>query len=208
MSEEFKINNVFPVFATAAALARAAGIRTTIVPIPKNNDYDSGKLSAGFQPPDPKLYDSPIGTPVYSDLELVGGTYTDQITGRSVNFPTIKFNAVIMTVQFTSRIIRTEIQGRNGTVKEYIGEDDAQIAIQGIITGYNGHYPADTVNALNEWRKAPVAKEVNSTYLQNIGIQNVVVENIQFPQQAGGYSYQNFTMNCISDIPVELKIIA
>jgi hypothetical protein len=148
MSEDFKIQNVFPVFATAAGLARAAGIRTTIVPIPKNNDYDSGKLSAGFQPPDPKLYDSPIGTPVYSDLELIGGTYTDQITGRSVNFPTIKFNAVIMTVQFVSRIIKTEIQGRNGTVKEYIGEDDAQITIQGVITGFNGHYPATEVNAL------------------------------------------------------------
>jgi hypothetical protein len=206
MPQEYKPNTIFPIIATTAALARAFGIRSVMIPKAKDNDFEQSKLSQGFQEPDAKLYDSPIGTPVYADITLEGGSYTDNITQREVNFPTLKFSSVILSVTFSARIVKTEIQGRNGTVKEYIGEDDPAVRIQGIITGWNGHYPAEEVSALNEWRKAPVAKAVTSTYLQNLGITNLVVENMEIPQVAGGYSYQTFSIDCIGDIPVELKI--
>jgi hypothetical protein len=214
MSEFTKINETVPIAATTAALARAFGIRALqtsalarkpeaqIEPKP----YENNKVQAGYTPPDPKLYDSLLGTPVYADVTLVGGTYTDNITGKAVTFPTLTFSSVILTVDFAARIIKTEIQGRNGTVKEYIGEDDATVGIQGVIVGSNGHYPALEVSKLNDWRRAPVAKAVTSTYLQNLGISNLVVEDCSIPQIAGGYSYQTFTLNCISDLPIELKI--
>lgn len=208
MATDYKINNVVPIFASTAALIRAFGVRSVMIPKAKENDYESSRLSSGFQSPDAKLYDSKIGTPVYADVTLEGGTYTDNITGREVVFPTIKIDSVLLTVSFASRIIKTEIQGRNGTVKEYIGEDDASVTIQGVITGWNGHYPAAEVSALNEWRRAPIAKNVTSTYLQNLGITSLVVEGMSVPQIAGGYSYQTFTINCVSDIPVELKIVS
>jgi len=39
-----------------------------------------------------------------------------------------------------------------------------------------------------------------------LNIDNIVVEDYSIPQVEGGYSYQMFTINAISDFPVELKI--
>jgi hypothetical protein len=213
MSEFNKINNVYPIVATTAALIRAFNLKNVRVPDARKNDYTPSKLSEGFYYPDEPLdtsqgdyLGSMLNTPVFADLTLVGGKYTDNITNKEVTYPTLKFAAVLLTVSFASRIIKTEIQGRNGTVKEYIGEDDAKVQVQGIICGYNGHYPAFEVGQLNDWRKAPVSKAVVSTFLQNIGIDNLVVESFDLPQVAGGYSYQTFNISCISDLPVELKI--
>lgn len=187
-------------------LIRAFNLANVRVPDTRDNPYNADAIGQNYQEPDKVLYKSALGTPVFADLTLKGGSYTDQISGRLINFPEIKFASVVITCDFAARIIKTEIQGRDGTIKEYIGQDDAKVSIQGIITGWNGHYPIDEVASLNEWRKAPVSKAVVSTFLQNLGIDNLVVEDFSLPQVAGGYSYQTFTINCISDFPVELKI--
>jgi hypothetical protein len=213
MSTFQKINNVIPIVASTAALVRAFGLQNVRVPDTRGNNYEQQKLSQNYVAPDAPLTsnitynENILGTPIFADLTLVGGSYTDNITNELVYFDTIKFATVLLTVNFTARIIKTEIQGRNGTVKEYIGEDDAKIQIQGIISGTNGHYPEFEVSKLNEWRKAPTSKSVISTYLQNLGIYNLVVESFDIPQIAGGYSYQTFNISCISDTPVELKIV-
>lgn len=178
-----------------------------------DNNYQSTQLAKNYQSPDAPLntrasdyLGTSLGTPVFADLLLKGGQYTDNITGAVVTYPEIRMASVLLTVSFAARIVKTEIQGRDGTVKEYIGQDDAKITINGVITGYNGHYPAYEVSLLNEWRRAPVSKVVVSAYLQNLGINNLVVEGFDIPQISGGYSYQTFSINCISDAPVELKI--
>lgn len=208
-----KINQTVPIVATTAALIRAFGIRHVRVPDARKNDYETDRLAEGFYYPDEALGTSHgdylgrmLNTPVFADLTLGGGTYTDNLTGATVTFPELKFATVIVTVSLAARIIKTEIQGRNGTVKEYIGEDDARVTIQGVINGWNGHYPLSEVGRLNSWRLAPVAKSATSTFLQNLGINNLVVESCDIPQIAGGYSYQQFTIECLSDMPVELKI--
>ena len=104
------------------------------------------------------------------------------------------------------KIIKTEIQGRDGTVKEYIGKGDAEITVNGIITGKNGVYPRSQVNELKKWLDAPVSKGVLSWWLQNLGINNMVVNSFSIPQVQGGYSYQMFSFSASSDAPVELRI--
>jgi hypothetical protein len=206
MSTFNKINTTFPIIATTGALIRAFNLQNVRVPDVRKNEYDTSKLATNYVEGDPKLYDSVLGTPVFADVTLKGGSYTDIITNKVVTYPELRYDAVLLTIDFAARIIKTEIQGRNGTVKEYIGEDDAKISIQGIICGTNGHYPAFEVAQLNDWRRAPVSKAVVSTFLQNLGIDSLVVEDFSLPQVAGGYSYQTFTISCVSDLPVELKI--
>jgi hypothetical protein len=207
MSDFVKINSTYPIAATTGALIRAFNLRNVVVPDARGNNFDTTVKAAVYKEGDTPLHTSALGTPVFADLTLKGGSYIDNITGNKVTFADVQFDAVLITVDFAARIVKTEIQGRNGTVKEYIGEDDAKISIQGVICGWNGHYPNLEVNALNEWRKAPIAKAAVSTFLQNLGIQSLVVEDFSLPQIAGGYSYQTFTINCISDVPVELKIL-
>jgi hypothetical protein len=97
--------------------------------------------------------------------------------------------------------------GRNGTVKEYIGEGDASISFKGVITGKNGHYPIEKVELLKQIIQAPISIPVVCKYLNDLDIHTIVFEDRILDQQEGGYSYQTFSLNAISDTPQELKFI-
>lgn len=171
---------------------------------------------------DKQIGTSVLGTPVYVDLSLMGCAWSDTTRPQNTDgtYPItslpdgaatpqeriyMNLQTVIITLSQAYKVVETEIQGRDGTVKEYIGKADAGISIQGIIVGQNGVYPRKDVIALKAWCDAPVSKRVVSWWLNNIGVHNVVVKNVDIPQVAGGYSYQPFTLSCSSDAPVELR---
>lgn len=155
---------------------------------------------------DEELYRSSLGTPVFANVEFLQGQYETNTTGVFNQFGPLRYEAVLMTVSQAKNIEKTKIQGRNGTVKEYIGDDDYAITINGIITGPNGHYPIDEVAELKKVLDAPIAIDVASRYLQNLGIHSIVVESYDIEQKEGGYSYQTFSLSCVSDIPQELRL--
>jgi hypothetical protein len=193
----------------------------------ENNPY-LGKMDLNYKRDEPVGISS-LGTPVYSDLTLLGVEYTDNITGKPVQLQNDRYRSgknqpvagnnsglgtafymnietVLITVSQAANIIKTKIQGRNGTVKEYIGLDDSTVTINGVITGKNGVYPFEEVERLRRWLQAPVSKGIVARWLGNLGIENLVVESYDIPQVEGGYSYQMFSISAISDLPVELKI--
>jgi hypothetical protein len=183
---------------------RKMGVPTT-TPVVKNDNPYIGKIPEGVDP-DPAMYMSPIGTPVVADIVFQGGSYTDDDTGRLITFQDVTLATILVTMSQPKRIIRTEIQGRDGSVKEYIGMDDYQITIAGIITGPNGTYPFQEVAALHAILRAPVTIPIISAYLQLFDIFSLVIVDFSFDQEPGGYSKQNFIINAISDKPVELLI--
>lgn len=155
---------------------------------------------------DPELYKSSLGTPVVIDLTFNSVTYTDFVQNRQVTTEQVRLQTVLCTVTRPSIIVKTQIQGRNGTVKEYISKDDYSVTINGIIAGENGQYPESAALALQRMCEAPVAIPVVSRFLNGLGIYNIVVEDYSMPQTAGGISKQEFTINSISDEPLELQI--
>lgn len=157
------------------------------------------------EPRDKPLYYSSLGTPVFSDLRIEGFSYTSKQYGN-VTVPTMVFTSVLMTVDQSKHIIKTDIQGRNGSVKEYISDGDYTVNIKGVITAPNGIYPYDAVVDLKKWLHAPMEFRVASRWLQNLDIDVLVIENYSIPQMEGGYSYQLFDINCISDLPFELNL--
>lgn len=169
------------------------------------NPFD-GKVPQGAQQ-DPGFYLGSLGNPVVADVTLVGGEYFNEEIRRNVTYADVTLETVLVTVARPKRIIKTDITGRDGTIKEYINQDDWQITINGVITGANGVYPTQAVMALHELCEAPVTIPVVSWYLQNLKIFNLVIETYQFDQEPGGISKQNFTLNCISDKPVELILV-
>lgn len=195
-----------------------------IINAKSNNPYDGKDGLKSTYERDAPIGVSSLGTSIYTDLTLLGCEYTDNITSRKVTLKDDRFRSggasgnnsqsgfymnletVLMTVDQPIRIIKTEIQGRNGTVKEYIGADDSKITINVIITGKNGVYPREEVKRLKDWLDAPVAKGIVAWWLDNMGISDIVIESYSFPQVQGGYSYQMCAINAISDLPVELKI--
>lgn len=155
---------------------------------------------------DSPLYKGELGTDVYSNLDISGGNYTDN-KGVQTTFQGITLDTVLFNVSQSKNILKTNIQGSDGgTVKEYIGQGDYNIDIALIITGANGLHPFDTVAQLKRILDAPVALKVNSFYLNNLGIYNIVIESYSLPQEAGGWSQQNVSIQAVSDLPVVLQL--
>lgn len=155
---------------------------------------------------DHPLYTSALNTPVYTNIEFLSGRYETNTPGVFNDFPSLKYDAVLITVTQAKKIVTTDIQGRDGTVKEYIGKDDYTIQVNGIITGANGQHPIDQIADLKKMLDAPIPIDVCSTYLQNLGIVSAVVFDYELAQEAGGMSYQTFSITLKSDIPQELRL--
>jgi|GEM_PF-1140218 hypothetical protein len=192
-------------------LAKFSGVNNIIIlngkQLQQSNPYAGQQGISDPVTKDAPLRTSVLGTPIYTDLTLQYCSYTDNITGQTVSVDDdIVLDTVLLTVSQPIKVIKTEIQGRDGTVKEYIGKGDAEITINGIITGTNGVYPRDDVSELKKWLDAPISKGVLSWWLQNLGIHNIVVNSYSIPQVQGGYSYQMFSISASSDAPVELRI--
>lgn len=169
----------------------------------KDNPFDS-KINQVTNI-DKELYKSTLGTAVLTDIQFTGNTWKDNY-GNTQSFNTLKFETILVSVNQSKNIVTTDIQGRDGTVKEYIGLGDYSINISGIITGANGHYPLDEVKNLKRMLDANIAINVVSWYLQNLDIDNLVIKDYEIGQDLGGYSYQRFTISALSDTPQEIAI--
>jgi hypothetical protein len=174
----------------------------------KNNPYEGSPDLTPKYTKDEAIGTSILGTPVYTNLTLKYIEPYVDFFGKTITpiLSDITLDVVLITIDQPVRIIKTEIQGRDGTVKEYIGKDDAKISVNGMILGQNGVYPRSVVNSVKAWLDAPVSKGITAWWLDNLGVSNIVVEDYQFPQSEGGYSYQMFSFSALSDNPVELKI--
>ena len=175
-------------------------------PAEKDNPYKGSVPNlAYYQQADFPVATSALGTPVYTNIVFKGGRYTNHITGSPTHFDDVELQTVLLGVSQAKKIVKTEIQGRDGTLKEYIGMDDYHITVNAIINGANGHYPAEDVQLLKQMLDAPVTIDVTCDYLLLLGIHCVVVESYSFAQEAGMYSQQKVSINCISDIPIILQ---
>lgn len=211
--KQFFIPRVSPAQISTIAARSTGVIAASLAAEARNNASRPNPFNGRIDTTDTRvteLYKSQLGTPVFIDVTFGDNqnptVYRDLKTNTDVTLPVMVFQAILCSVVFPRNIVKTEIQGRNGTVKEYIGEGDAQISFRGIITGLNGQYPADVVAELRALSLAPVPVPVISEFLNNLDIYTVVFEDRSFEQEEGGYSYQTFSLNAISDTPQELRL--
>jgi hypothetical protein len=140
------------------------------------------------------LGSSQFGQPVYANIEFQGGEWLD-FDGRRRQFPDIQINEVLITVNQQKNIIETEIQGSDsGAVLEYVGLRNYNVQCEMILVGNNGIYPTQSVRNIKDMLTAPVPIKVNSWYLQNFDIYDLVVREFDIPQVAGGISQQPITI--------------
>jgi hypothetical protein len=155
--------------------------------------------------PDDFSRDSVFGTPVYSNIEIEPYNY-ETLDGETVEVKNgIIIDTVLITVSQSKNIVKTPIQGRNGTVKEYVSDGDFQIDISGKIVADSNNYPETEVNELVRILKSPIPIPIISEFLQWFDIHEIVVENYNVPQIMGVRNEQIFSIQCVSDTPVELE---
>jgi hypothetical protein len=140
---------------------------------------------------------SKLGTSIFSDLQFLPVGGEDHIP----------IDKCLFDVNLPMLIVRTAIQGKNGQTKEYIGEDDADVTIRGIVCGTNGAYPLEQVKNLLRFCRRGQSLGILSKYLNEVwDITEVVVKNILFEQPEGSQSFQKFEIQLWSDKPVEILI--
>lgn len=162
-------------------------------------------LRGETQQEDQPVATSQLGTPVYSALEIKAGSF--QTPAGSVNYPGVFLDCCLLTVSQTKNIVETAVQGRSGTVKEFISDGDYIVNVQGIISSASPRrYPTESVADLLKCLSAPVAVAVISKYLQQFGIYEIVVRSYDLGQKAGFQSSQAFSVQAVSDQPFELKL--
>jgi hypothetical protein len=154
-------------------------------------DYE-GLTSRDFQAD--KL--SYLGTPVFDPVSL---------KSQDGNI-SIELDAILTELSMSKNIVTTAIQGRNGTVKEYIADGDYNVVFRGVIVGQDGDYPQFDVSILRDLVQLPEALICESDFLRLFGVNNIVVQTYSFPQREGFLNTQLFELQCLSDEPIELII--
>jgi hypothetical protein len=151
-----------------------------------------------------------LGTNVFSNLNIKYRTKGEGTT----QVKRLMIDTALFVVTQTKNVVTTAIQGRDGTVKEYISLGDYKVSIKGVIAGYPGTYPqskvqgkynspvADLIDACNDNR----AVDVESWYLTMFGIYKLVITDFTIGQNEGEFSLQPFEISALSDTPFQLDI--
>lgn len=159
------------------------------------------------------------GLPVYCAIKFnkLDSNNNEYIDPNSDNFDELKklylqdlyLDKCIIKVKQKKNIISTPIIGRDYEVKEYIGLRDYDIQIDGTIATFlNGVYPIDDVKMLRTYLTLPVPIFVTCPFLNELfGIDHIVINDFNFPQNEGGISYQKFSINAINDDITDSDII-
>ena len=187
----------------ASEVIRAFDMQNIRILAPPPNQFNGAISQLTTQ--DTAFYKSNLGTPVLADITFYGGAYTDNL-GNILNFPKMTFYTVLLSVSQSKNIIETIIQGRDGTVKEYIGMGDYRVDVNLLITAPNGSYPRQEVQQLKQMLVAPMSLQVTSWYLQLFGISYLVVNSFTCDQVEGGYSIQPVRICCSSDLPLQFSV--
>ena len=159
-----------------------------------------------------------LGTPVFAQLLFIPGKYKDvkgeevlygEILKNDYNKENFVINTVLIDVSQQKQIVKTNIQGLSGTVKEYISKGDYQVTIRGALVSESSvRYPEEEVRQLTEYLEAEASIGVASRFLDDIfNIQNIVVESFSFPQVEGTQNVQLFEVSAVSDDPIELTVL-
>lgn len=162
-----------------------------------------------------------LNTPVYGSVvfgeeeELQKNRYINLI-GEEKAFIPLRIVECIVNVNAQKRVVKTMIQGRNGSIKEYIGDDDYQISIQGLISG--NHFNTKNIKAYNNFPEQYLKDFVDicsigySIPVRNVllnrvfKITNLVIENFRVTPEPGKSTSIPFEISAVSDNIIRLDI--
>ncbi|MDO4763833.1 MAG: DUF6046 domain-containing protein [Flavobacteriaceae bacterium] len=153
------------------------------------------------------------GNPQTLDLrELEGRTWLTSLAIKHGGKEFV-FNECLISLNMEKNIVTTALQGRNGTIKEYISDGDYNITIDaGISTyeidkeeGYTLDYPIDAIAELKNILSLPETLEVQSDFLGIFGIKSAVVKSFSLQQETHS-NRQSINIQMLSDEPYEIKL--
>lgn len=154
--------------------------------------------------------------PIWEQVSFPAGTY--KVGQQEFTYPELQLPpATVVDVHRQKTVVKTPVAGRDGTVKELIGAEDWRVRIRGVITpscleknpvGDANAYPYDEVRRLRNLVQLPAALDVVAEIFTTLGIDRLVIENLDLPRLESYPNVQPYTLDCVSDEAVELAIKA
>jgi hypothetical protein len=184
--------------------------RQFIIPPPTPALNSGPRYFFNEDPFDEPIATSYLGTPVYSnliflpdDVAVGNPTTVDPNNGKQQ----LRIDTVLFTIDMQKNIKKTTVQGRDGTVKEYISDGDYMINIKGaIVSPYPLVFPKDDVNLLIKYCKLKTQVPVVSAFLDLFEISDVVIDTYSFAEKLGSRNELGFELNCLSDRPIDFQL--
>jgi hypothetical protein len=129
----------------------------------------------------------------------------------------VEFLECIITVNQEKNIVTTPLQGRDGTIKEYISDGDYTFTVDAAVSSYkinqNGdadnlqsqEYPKSQIEDVLAMLKIKETLNLQSDFLTMFGIHNAVVKAYSVVQETHS-NRQAFQIQMLSDTAYEIKI--
>lgn len=160
----------------------------------------TGNLS-GMQVFDAVIFKKPAGA----------GNKTATFVSDNRNTGVINENDLVLEIALITatqekNIVKTAVQGRNGTIKEYVSDGDWQISIRGVIVSeLSNKRPSEELKKLNSFRGYNAEIDVISNFLFDLNVVTVVITNVTYEQREGMRNVYDYTLTCLSETPFEIK---
>jgi len=152
-----------------------------------------------------------LGTPIYGRLTF-DAIQGDDLSDLSADIQRIVstdlvIDIAIITVSQTKNIIKTAVQGRGGTVKEFISNGDYLLKINGIISGEAPLvYPKEEVKRFKTFCELNQTINISSNFLNIFNIGAIVIDFFDVDEMEGVRNMSTFRINAVSDDPFILDL--
>lgn len=156
---------------------------------------------------DPILAISKLGTPIFSNVIILPGTYTDYDGETTRYYSGAQLDSCILNVTRDTSIVKARTVGGAGTVKELIDKGDFNIQITGSWNVSSKHAaPLVDLALFHTIEKAPVAVKVVAPYLIALGIYEMVIEKATYNQVSGMLNKIDYSIVATSDTPEIIQV--
>lgn len=162
-------------------------------------------------PDTPKDAYSLLGTPIYMPVAFDAAEWDsrdeDGVFEKHSTTSLVMPPATLIDFSRNKKIVRTEISGRDGTVKEYIGADDWQVRIRSVLINEENpmERPEQLIRDLRRLESAPVSIPIVNDMCTWLGIYNIVIERIDLQSLEGYPGVVPCVIDCSSDAAFEVK---
>lgn len=136
------------------------------------------------------------GLPIYMPLVLEG--FDESVDDYLLD-------SAIVSITRQRKVVITNLQGRDTSVKEFINNGDYEISVKGLICQSTIGYPKKQVKDLERFLTLNQSVKVVHEVLNNLGIYEIVITDYTFPSTPF-INGQSYSFNAISETPIELTV--
>lgn len=116
-------------------------------------------------------------------------------------------NEPLVEVSASKTIVKTDLAGYSGTIKENMGINDYSITIRGLaINNESDDYPGNIIRRLKQLFDKEESVTISTPILQFLKIDLVAIEGFSLSSLEGFRHVQPYEFQCISDRSVELVL--